>query len=475
MSRASTPGVTSANLYVPFDPSRERIPRLVAWSLLVAGAAWLAISVFTGDAGVGRAEITAPVTDLAGVISPHDERIIGDALRAHRDATGVQMAVLTVPTTGGLPIEDFSFDVAERWGGGQAGRDDGVLFTLAVEDRRMRLEVGRGLEEQITDGEAAAIIGELPELLRSGHYGAAAGRVVDRVIGETGGEAAIESALPLAEAPGLPAGGLAGALSRAFGHGIGVASVLLTLGLLLALWLVLLRLYQPRGRVAAAKRARYFEDISPWPFLAVLLVAGAPLVAGLIQAFAHDAGGATVSVPITVGVLGLLVGLPLVTWARKASLRHWRAQPRGCSEQDGMMRRVDPEGPDGGLEPGQLTEIAILSRVYDVWLCPNGHRAVEGFRGAQPAESCPQCVNATVRKGGWVTVEAPTYSSSGLRQRDVQCLHCDYTHVESQRIPRKQRSSSSSSGGGWSSGGSSGGGWSGGGGSFGGGGASGSW
>ncbi len=475
MSRTSTPGVTSANLYAPYDPSPARIPRLVAWSLLVAGAVWLAISVFTGDVGVGRAEITAPVTDLAGVISADDERIIGDALRAHRDATGVQMAVLTVPTTGGLPIEDFSFDVAERWGGGQAGRDDGVLFTLAVEDRRMRLEVGRGLEEQITDGEAAAIIGELPGLLRSGHYGAAAGRVVDRVIGETGGEAAIETALPLTEAPGLPAGGLSGALKRGFGHGIGVAAALLIAGLLLALWLMLLRLYQPRGLAAAAKRARYFEDTRPWPILAVVLVAGAPLVAGLIQSFSHDARGAIVSVPITIGVLGLALALPLVIWARKASLRHWRAQPRGCSEQDGMMRRVDPEGPDGGLDPGQLTEIAILSREYDVWLCPNGHRAVEGFRGAQPADPCPQCANATVRKGGWVTVEAATYSSSGLRQRDIQCLHCDYTRVENQRIPRKQRSSSSSSsGGGWSSGGSSGG-WSGGGGSFGGGGASGSW
>lgn len=464
---------SQAKPFAPFDSTRERPLRIAAWLALALGCLWLAYGAFKPSPGAGPVLIVAPVTDLAGVIGPGEERVITRAIRAHREATGVQIAVLTVVTTDGVPIEDFSFEVAERWGGGQAGRDDGVLFTLAVADRRMRVEVGRGLEEQITDGEAAGVLGELRGLLIQQAYGAAAARVVDRVIAETGGAGTIETALPIGEPAGLPGGSVTGALARGFGTGASAGRIFLVLGLLLAIGMLVTRLAQPRGLQAAAKRARFFENNAAGIVIAALLVALAPLIAGLVQWLAHDARGAVVSVPITVGVLGLVLGLPIVVWARKASLRHWRTQPRGCAHQDGMMRQVDPEGPDGGLSAGQRCEVVILSRVYDVWLCPNGHRALEGFQGSNPADECPSCHFATLRKEHWRTVRAATYSSSGTEERTVYCKHCDHRGTETRVIPQKQRSSTVVVGG--SSGGGGGGGWSGGGGSFGGGGASGSW
>ncbi len=467
--------VSSAARFQPFDPSKERIRRVLGWLLLFGAMVWLAVSAFMGLGGQGPVRIAAPVTDLAGVIGPGQAQMIDRALRRHRAQTDVQMAVLTVRTTGGVPIEDFSYRVAEAWGGGQAGRDYGVLFVLAVQDRRMRLEVGRGLEAQITDADAARFIDELPPLLRDGRYGAASARMVDRVMAATGGDVDLEGDLPPTTAGGLPPGHSAGTvLGRAFSDTAPWPHIFLVAGLLIVLGQGFRRLALPRGLQAAAQRARFYDKLRLWPHMAVGLVFGSALVAGLVQSFGLHARGAVVSVPILVGFAGLLVGLPIVAWARRASRRYWRVQPRGCLEGDGMMRQIDPDGAEGGLSAGQQTEVAIRSREYDVWLCPNGHRQVVGFRGDDPADECPQCDFCTLRRGGWVTVRAATYNSTGRKERDVDCRHCGYASTESAIIPRRTRSSSSSSGGGFSSG-SSGGGWSGGGGSFGGGGASGSW
>jgi uncharacterized protein len=130
-------------------------------------------------------EISSPVTDRADVISASVERRLGDDLRAHFDQTGVQMAVLTVPTTNDEPIEDFSFRVANEWGGGQAGEDRGILLTLAIDDRRSRLEVGYGLEGVYPDIRAARTLQQIRPRLRARSYDAAVTSVVAEVLQAT--------------------------------------------------------------------------------------------------------------------------------------------------------------------------------------------------------------------------------------------------------------------------------------------------
>lgn len=130
-------------------------------------------------------EITAPVTDRADVVSSGVESRLGSTLRDHYRRTGVQLAVLTVPTTGGEPIEDFSIRTATQWGGGDAGQDRGVLLTLAVEDRRSRLEVGYGLEGVIPDRRAARILRDMRPQLSSGDYDGAVESAVATVVEAT--------------------------------------------------------------------------------------------------------------------------------------------------------------------------------------------------------------------------------------------------------------------------------------------------
>lgn len=129
--------------------------------------------------------IDRPVNDLTGLLEEPEIAAIEAQLRQHRKETGVQMAVLVVGSTGGRPIEWYSLDVATQWAGGQRGQDDGVLFTLAVRDRRMRLEVGYGLEPSIPDREARRIIDSIKPELRAEQYGLGVARVVAAVMERT--------------------------------------------------------------------------------------------------------------------------------------------------------------------------------------------------------------------------------------------------------------------------------------------------
>ena len=91
------------------------------------------------------------VEDNANVINNADEQSLNGILQELEQKTGAQYIILTVQTTGGLPIEQFSIELVEKWKLGQKGKDNGMLFVLAKNDRKWRFEVGYGLEGFITD------------------------------------------------------------------------------------------------------------------------------------------------------------------------------------------------------------------------------------------------------------------------------------------------------------------------------------
>ena len=91
------------------------------------------------------------VEDYANAINASHERSLNGILQELEQKTGAQYIVLTVLTTGGLPIEQFALEHAEKWKLGQKGKDNGMLFVLAKNDRKWRFEVGYGLEGFVTD------------------------------------------------------------------------------------------------------------------------------------------------------------------------------------------------------------------------------------------------------------------------------------------------------------------------------------
>jgi uncharacterized protein len=98
------------------------------------------------------------VTDDANILSPEARDRISGMLKAHETRTTDQVAVLTVPGLDGEDIESFAVRVFKAWKLGQRGKDNGVLVVIASQDRRMRIEVGYGLEGDLTDLKAGRII-----------------------------------------------------------------------------------------------------------------------------------------------------------------------------------------------------------------------------------------------------------------------------------------------------------------------------
>ncbi|MBL0741801.1 TPM domain-containing protein [Chryseolinea lacunae] len=97
------------------------------------------------------------VHDEAGILSAGGKAQIEAMLKAERDSTSNQIAVLIVPSLDGEAIEDYTLRVAEKWGIGQKSKDNGVLWFIAVNDRQLRIETGSGLEGVLTDAMSSRI------------------------------------------------------------------------------------------------------------------------------------------------------------------------------------------------------------------------------------------------------------------------------------------------------------------------------
>ncbi len=117
--------------------------------------------------------LTARVTDLTGTLTAAQQAALESRLQAFEAQKGSQVAVLIVPTTQPEAIEQYSIRVVEQWKLGRKKVDDGVLLLVAKNDRKLRIEVGYGLEGVLPDVIARRIIAEdiAPHLKRGDFYG----------------------------------------------------------------------------------------------------------------------------------------------------------------------------------------------------------------------------------------------------------------------------------------------------------------
>lgn len=153
--------------------------------------------------------LSGRVVDEAALLSPEARAALEAKLAKLETDTKAQVAVLTVASLDGEPIEDFSHRVAETWKLGDVKRDDGVLFLVARDDRKMRIEVGYGLEPTLTDIRTRRIQDDLVRpAFRSGDYGGGIEKGIDAIGAQLRGEAPPD---PPPAAPAQPIG-LAGQL-----------------------------------------------------------------------------------------------------------------------------------------------------------------------------------------------------------------------------------------------------------------------
>ena len=126
------------------------------WSAF--GALILAAIVPVAAQGADVPYLTGRVVDNAEILSADTRGRLAALLREHEQKSGNQIAVLTMPTIQGESIEEYAVRVFEQWKLGQKGKDNGILVVIVPNDRRMRIEVGYGLEGVVTDAHASRII-----------------------------------------------------------------------------------------------------------------------------------------------------------------------------------------------------------------------------------------------------------------------------------------------------------------------------
>ncbi len=105
--------------------------------------------------------LTGPVVDEAGILSASARSQIERLTRAVFESGGSQIGVLTLSSLGGLTIEEVGIKVTDVWKLGRKGQDDGVLLVVAPQERRVRIEVGRGREGDLTDAYSRRIINQI--------------------------------------------------------------------------------------------------------------------------------------------------------------------------------------------------------------------------------------------------------------------------------------------------------------------------
>src|SRR3954470_11362000 len=102
--------------------------------------------------------LSGRVVDAANVLKPEDRGTLEQKLKANEDKTTAQVVVATVPSLGGLTIEDYANRLYRQWQLGQKDKNNGALLLVAPNERKVRIEVGYGLEGALTDALTKVII-----------------------------------------------------------------------------------------------------------------------------------------------------------------------------------------------------------------------------------------------------------------------------------------------------------------------------
>ena len=149
-----------------------------------------ALSMISIAAALDVPQLSGRVNDQANLLSSEARARISSSLQQLEKEKGAQVAVLTLPSLQGEPLEDYSIRVAEAWQLGRKGIDDGLLLLVARDERKIRIEVGYGLEGILTDLDSRRIIDNLMvPAFRSGNYEkgieAAVAAIKGKIMGET--------------------------------------------------------------------------------------------------------------------------------------------------------------------------------------------------------------------------------------------------------------------------------------------------
>lgn len=175
--------------------------------LLLLAALALGWAPLAGAAEPNIPALTGRVVDAAGILSPQTEAALTGDLVGFEAATKRQVVVATLPDLQGYAIDDFGTRLGRAWGIGEKGKNSGALILVAPKERAVRIEVGYGLEGELTDAQASAIIQQLMlPRFRSGDYDGGLRAGTAAVLSALGWKDGPKTAVAQQQGGGIPLG-----------------------------------------------------------------------------------------------------------------------------------------------------------------------------------------------------------------------------------------------------------------------------
>lgn len=360
------------------------------------------------------------VSDPDDYLSASDEAVLNKLINAVEDSSSAQMAVVVLYSIGEENPKEFATKLFNKWGIGQAEKDNGLLILTVMDQRRTEFETGLGMESIIPDAICYRVgMQELVPYFQKGEFGVGLIAAVNKfkyIIENPDNIAEIQDQTPLGSS------GKGGWLQFLFGH-----TIFNAIFNILALFFVSNNLSSKQDaydKYNALRKSRmwFFLILFPIPYI-------------------------------------------FVWWFVGRKMKQLRYGKRYSKKTGAELHLVSEAEEDMYLEKGQITEEEIGVADYDVWVSADDADDILILRyskGNKQYRRCPKCNFITYYNSRSQTIISPTYSSTGLKEVTNDCKNCNYHDVKRVTIPMLTRSSSSggSSGGGGGSwgGGSSGGG-----------------
>lgn len=387
------------------------------------------------------------VYDFASLLSAGQETQLEQLTAGIAEATTAELDIVTVSSLHGETIEEYANNLFNEWGIGRADTNNGVLFLVAPHERRVRIEVGYGLEPLLTDGLCGNIIAQnIIPAFKAGNFDKGIISGAERIAGilQKNPEQAqgVEHSAPAVMARSL--------FRTVTSNGKGNAIILTVACIAFGTFFYGLHL-------CSVDRKRY-------TLLTLFLVSAIALLLILWAALFAWANPSSFLFA-TSSIFPMFAVYKNITVYR-------RFRSRKCPECSDRLRLLTEQEENEFLDDGEKAEKKFDSVDYDVWLCGTCNHVLKRTGKVRSRyEQCPKCGYRTIDE---TVVRRATTANTGLVR--MQCGYDACGHEYTKVIPRVSNSSGGSSSGGYSggsSGGYSGGGYSGG--SSGGGGASGGW
>ncbi|WP_095149149.1 YgcG family protein [Pseudomonas sp. Irchel s3a18] len=129
------------------------------------------VFAITAQAELKFPALIGRVVDNAQMIEPSVREQLSQQLKAHELATGEQLVVVTLSDLQGTSIDDYGYQLGRYWGIGQKDKNNGALLIVARDERKLRIEVGYGLEDRLTDAQSSVIINQvITPAFKTGHF-----------------------------------------------------------------------------------------------------------------------------------------------------------------------------------------------------------------------------------------------------------------------------------------------------------------